>query len=207
MVLTLAVGVAASVSTLTILHMMSNDPIPQKSDAPVRAADRQRHAGRLHAGEKPGDIQISYQDAMNILKSGQGVRRTALYGVPVRSSRRAARSRPSTWAAWRPRATSSPCSTCPSPAWPGLDRSRRGARRRRRGAEPSDGRETVWRRQPGRQAPEPDGLPVHRGRRDRKMEDAAARVPAAGRRLTPPARNSSFRWRPRSATRPSTTAA
>ena len=32
MVLTLAIGVAASVSTLTILHMMSSDPIPSKSD-------------------------------------------------------------------------------------------------------------------------------------------------------------------------------
>ena len=31
MVLTLAIGVAASVSTLTILHVMSGDPIPHKS--------------------------------------------------------------------------------------------------------------------------------------------------------------------------------
>jgi putative ABC transport system permease protein len=32
MVLTLAIGVAASVSTLTILHVMSGNPIPHKSD-------------------------------------------------------------------------------------------------------------------------------------------------------------------------------
>ena len=31
MVLILAIGVAASVSTLTILHVMSGDPIPHKS--------------------------------------------------------------------------------------------------------------------------------------------------------------------------------
>jgi len=31
MVVTLAIGVAASVSTLTILHVMSGDPIPSKS--------------------------------------------------------------------------------------------------------------------------------------------------------------------------------
>ena len=30
-ILTLAVGVAASMSTLTVLYMMSGDPIPQKS--------------------------------------------------------------------------------------------------------------------------------------------------------------------------------
>ena len=32
MVLTLAIGVAATVSTLTILHVMSSNPIPQKSE-------------------------------------------------------------------------------------------------------------------------------------------------------------------------------
>jgi putative ABC transport system permease protein len=32
MVLTLAIGVAASVATLTILHVMSGNPIPHKSD-------------------------------------------------------------------------------------------------------------------------------------------------------------------------------
>ena len=48
MVLTLAVGVAASVSTLTILHMMSGDPIPEH--APAGAAGRQRSARRLVPG-------------------------------------------------------------------------------------------------------------------------------------------------------------
>jgi putative ABC transport system permease protein len=81
MVLTLAVGVAASVSTLTILHMMSSDPIPQKSERLfVPLIDNGRLEGYT-PGEKPDDIQISYQDAINLLKSGQGVRRTALYGV------------------------------------------------------------------------------------------------------------------------------
>jgi putative ABC transport system permease protein len=81
MVITLAVGVAASVSTLTILHMMSNDPIPQKSSRLfVPLIDNGPTEGYT-AGEKPGDMQISYQDAMNVLKSGQGVRRTALYAI------------------------------------------------------------------------------------------------------------------------------
>ena len=81
MVLTLAVGVAASVSTLTILHMMSNDPLPQKSSRLfVPLIDNGPLEG-YNPGDKPNDYQISYQDAMNILKSGQGVRRTALYGI------------------------------------------------------------------------------------------------------------------------------
>jgi putative ABC transport system permease protein len=81
MVLTLAVGVAASVSTLTILHMMSGDPIPEKSK---RLLVPQVDNGPLEGwspGDEPNDVQMSYQDAANLLKSGQGERRTALFGV------------------------------------------------------------------------------------------------------------------------------
>src|SRR6059058_5138374 len=81
MVITLAVGVAASVSTLTILHMMSNDPIPQKSSRLFLPLIDNGPTEGYTPGEKPGDFQISYQDAMNMLKSGQGVRRTALYAI------------------------------------------------------------------------------------------------------------------------------
>jgi len=81
MVLTLAVGVAASVSTLTILHMMSSDPIPQKSSRLFVPLIDNGPVEGYTPGEDPEDIQISYKDALNLLKSGQGVRRTALYGV------------------------------------------------------------------------------------------------------------------------------
>ena len=90
MVLTLAIGVAASVSTLTILHVMSGDPIPQKSDrlmAPI-----------LDNGPKEGytpgaqwlDHQLTYKDVVNFLASKQGERRTGLYAItanvePIRS--------------------------------------------------------------------------------------------------------------------------
>jgi putative ABC transport system permease protein len=83
MVLTLAVGVAASVSTLTILHMMSNDPIPHKSDRLFVPIIDNGQLSDYTPGEPNTDRQISYQDAMNIVKSGQGVRRTALYAVSV----------------------------------------------------------------------------------------------------------------------------
>ena len=90
MVLTLAVGVAASVSTLTILHMMGSDPIPQKSARLfVPLIDPEPLEGYT-PGEDPQDIQITYQDAVNMLKGGQGQRRTALYGVgaPIEPPRR-----------------------------------------------------------------------------------------------------------------------
>jgi putative ABC transport system permease protein len=82
MVVTLAIGVAASVSTLTILHVMSGNPIPHKSDrllvplldvAPLR-------------GYVPGQIeqftnQSTYKDVVNYLRSTAGARRTAVYEV------------------------------------------------------------------------------------------------------------------------------
>jgi len=83
MVLTLAIGVAASVSTLTILHMMSGDPIPSKSE---RLFVPQFDNGDLDGytpGDEPGDMQMSYLDAANLLRSGQGERRTAMYGLEV----------------------------------------------------------------------------------------------------------------------------
>ena len=81
MVLTLAVGVAASVSTLTILHMMSSDPIPQKSSRLFVPLLDPGNPEDYSPGDEPIDIQLTYQDAQNMLKSGLGVRRTALYGL------------------------------------------------------------------------------------------------------------------------------
>ena len=90
MVLTLAIGVAASVSTLTILHVMSGDPIPSKSK---RLFVPQFDVGPLAGftpGEEPGDRQMSYPDAINLLKAPIGERRTAIYGVsaPIEPARK-----------------------------------------------------------------------------------------------------------------------
>jgi putative ABC transport system permease protein len=82
MVVTLAIGVAASISTLTILHVMSGDPIPGKSArllvplvdvAPLRTY--------IPGKKEPWSMQATYQDSMNWLRSGPGVRRTAIYDV------------------------------------------------------------------------------------------------------------------------------
>jgi len=81
MVLTLAIGVAASVSTLTILHMMSGDPIPQKSDRLFVPIFDVGPLKGYTPGDKLEESQVTYPDVMNLLKSGQGVRRTGLYGI------------------------------------------------------------------------------------------------------------------------------
>jgi putative ABC transport system permease protein len=80
MVVTLAVGVAASMATLTVLYVMSGDPIPEKSDRLfVPRMDTSPLVGYAE-GDEPSD-QMNYTDAINLLASGQGVRRTAVYGV------------------------------------------------------------------------------------------------------------------------------
>ena len=82
MILTLAIGVAASISTLTILHVMSGDPIPSKSHrllvplldvAPVRTY--------VPGEREPYMIQVTFRDASNIQRSGPGVRRTMHYDI------------------------------------------------------------------------------------------------------------------------------
>lgn len=80
MVVTLAVGVGASMPTLTVLYVMSGDPIPTKSDRLfVPQIENQLLLGYKPGGE-PGN-QLTYRDAVNLLASGQGERRTAMFGV------------------------------------------------------------------------------------------------------------------------------
>lgn len=80
MVVTLAVGVAASMATLTVLHVMSGDPIPHKSDRLFVPRLDNSPLNGYTAADEPSD-QMTYRDASNLLASGVGKRRTAVYGV------------------------------------------------------------------------------------------------------------------------------
>ena len=91
MVITLAIGVAASISTLTILHVMSGDPIPAKS---ARLLVPLLDVGPLRSyvpGKKePYAVHNTYRDVVNWLRSGPGVRRVAIYDItgPIEPARR-----------------------------------------------------------------------------------------------------------------------
>jgi putative ABC transport system permease protein len=82
MVITLAVGVASSMSTLTILHMMSGDPIPHKSQrlfVPVLDAGPKEG---WSPGQDPDDIQMTYRDATSLYDAAKvGEHRAIIYGV------------------------------------------------------------------------------------------------------------------------------
>jgi putative ABC transport system permease protein len=90
MILTLAIGVAASVATLTILHVMSGDPIPHKSDRLFVPLVDNGDIDNYKPGDKINDDQLSYRDAVNILNSKAGERRTAIYGIslPIEPARK-----------------------------------------------------------------------------------------------------------------------
>src|SRR3954451_1524444 len=82
MILILAIGVAASVSTLTILHVMSGNPIPHKSDRLlVPLLDVGPKGNYVPGVKEPYTQQSTYPDAVNYLRSGPGVRRTAIYDI------------------------------------------------------------------------------------------------------------------------------
>jgi len=80
MVITLAVGVAAAMTTLTILRGMSGDPIPEKSDRLFYAQIDTGPAGRESSSGEP-DAQMSYTDAMNLWRAAKATRQTPLMGT------------------------------------------------------------------------------------------------------------------------------
>src|SRR5438132_1290924 len=70
MVLTLAVGVAASISTLTILHIMAGDPNPGKSSRLITPLLDPGPAKSYTPGKKsPYLNQSTYRDSLNYLAS------------------------------------------------------------------------------------------------------------------------------------------
>lgn len=80
MVLILAVGIAASMTSLTMLRALSGDPIPGKSE---RLLMPQLDARPLESASdlSTPDLQLTYRDATLLLQSAPGLRRTVLYGV------------------------------------------------------------------------------------------------------------------------------
>ena len=80
MILTLAAGVAASVSTLTILNAMSGDPIPHKSDRLLVPLLDNRPIGTGDSSDDPPD-QLAWRDAEALWTAAKGLHQTPLWGL------------------------------------------------------------------------------------------------------------------------------
>ena len=80
MVLTLSVGVAASMTTLTLLEGMSGNPIPAKSERLLVPLLDNSPADFPDPDNEPGE-QMTYRDAIALWKSGKTPRATPIYGL------------------------------------------------------------------------------------------------------------------------------
>jgi putative ABC transport system permease protein len=80
MILTLACGIAASMSTLTVLRAMAADPLPSKSDRVITPlVDIRPDDGDNEEIEPP--YQLTYRDAIALHAAKKGVRQAALYQI------------------------------------------------------------------------------------------------------------------------------
>jgi putative ABC transport system permease protein len=80
MVLTLAIGVATSMATVTVMRAMSGDPIPSKSDRLFVVQVENSSKDQITDDSEPPAHQ-SWLDIRELLEAGDGLRRTGMYAV------------------------------------------------------------------------------------------------------------------------------
>ena len=82
MVLAIALGIGASMTTLTVLHVLSGDPLPGKSAKLYYPQLDPRDLKNFRPGEEPPE-QVSWMDGMNLLKAGRADRQALMTGGAV----------------------------------------------------------------------------------------------------------------------------
>ena len=81
MVAAIAVGIGVSMTTLTVYHMMSSNPIPQKSDVLFAVTMDSWNPLRPFEEDNPerAPHQVTFHDAERLIKSAKGKRQTAMF--------------------------------------------------------------------------------------------------------------------------------
>lgn len=79
MVLAIGLGIGASITTLTVLRVLSGDPLPQKSERLFYPQLDPQNMNDYHPGEEPPD-QLSYPDGLNLLKAKRADRQALMSG-------------------------------------------------------------------------------------------------------------------------------
>jgi putative ABC transport system permease protein len=82
MVLAIGLGIGASMTMLTVLHVMTADPIPDRSAQLFYPQIDPQGIEGYKEGEDPPD-QLTWIDAMNLLHAQRGVRQVAMTGGQV----------------------------------------------------------------------------------------------------------------------------
>ncbi len=82
MVLAIALGIGASMTTLTVLHVLSGDPLPGRSASIYLPAARSAGYGRLRASVEPPE-QVTWIDGMYLLRAKRATRQALMTGGMV----------------------------------------------------------------------------------------------------------------------------
>jgi putative ABC transport system permease protein len=81
MVLGIALGIAASMTSLTLLHIMGGDPIPWKSDKLHYVQLDNWDPNQPYDQEGNPPDQVSYRDAQALMEAGKADKQAAMYKV------------------------------------------------------------------------------------------------------------------------------
>lgn len=82
MVLAIALGIGASMTTLTVLHVLSGDPLPGRSGTLYAPQLDPRDMGGYQLQGEPPD-QVTWTDGMNLLRAKRAVRQALMTGGSV----------------------------------------------------------------------------------------------------------------------------
>ncbi|MEP7044103.1 MAG: ABC transporter permease [Dokdonella sp.] len=83
MVVGIALGIAASMTTLTVMHLMGSDPIPWKSDKlHYVQLDNWSADNPFNDDGRPPD-QVTYRDAMALMEAGKADKQSAMFKLAL----------------------------------------------------------------------------------------------------------------------------
>ena len=83
MVLGIALGIAASMTTLTVMHVMGSDPIPWKSDKlHYVQLDNWDVNNPYYDDGRPPD-QVTYRDAIALMEAGKADKQAAMFKIAL----------------------------------------------------------------------------------------------------------------------------
>ncbi|GAP65119.1 hypothetical protein MBSD_n0408 [Mizugakiibacter sediminis] len=81
MVLGIALGIAASMTSLTLFHMMGSDPIPWKSDKLHYVQMDNWDPNQPYGSDGSPPDQVTYRDAVALMQAGKADRQAAMFRV------------------------------------------------------------------------------------------------------------------------------
>jgi putative ABC transport system permease protein len=83
MVFGIALGIAASMTTLTVLHLMGSDPIPWKSSKVLHVQLDNWDVNQPYNDDGSPPDQVTYRDAVALMQAGKADKQTAIFKIAL----------------------------------------------------------------------------------------------------------------------------